>query len=309
MTTVNRRHFVKSAAAIAVALATEACVTERRPGTFKYAFCNESMQGMPWEDQCRLVARTGYQGVEIAPFSFVKEGVWELTPQERKQMSAAMKDNGLQCAGLHWLLAPPPPGLHFTSPDLEVRRKTWQYLRDLIDLCADLEGEVMVFGSPKQRNAQGTTVEEATRILAEGLRQAAEHAGERGIMILLEPLDRTQTDVVNTMAEALEVVRGVNLPALQTMFDFHNTLDETEPFDVLIRQYHPYIHHVHVQEMDGRYLGAGTGTQDFVPAFQALKDLRFDKWVSVEVFDFEPGPEFLAAESMRALKTIEASLS
>jgi D-psicose/D-tagatose/L-ribulose 3-epimerase len=309
MTSVDRRDFLKSAAAIAtVALSTEARGSESESATFKYAFCNESMRGMPWEDQCRLVARTGYQGVEIAPFSLVKEGVWELSPAERKRMSAAMKGNGLRCAGLHWLLAPPPPGLHFTSPDLEVRKKTRDYLSQLIDFCSDLEGDVMVFGSPKQRNAQGTTVEEATRILAEGLHEAAEHAGKRGVMILLEALDRTQTDVVNTLAESLEVVRKVDHPALQTMFDFHNTLDETEPFDVLIRRYYPYIHHVHVQEMDGSYLGAGTGTKDFVAGFQVLKDLRFDKWVSVEVFDFEPGPELLAAESMKALKAIEKSL-
>jgi D-psicose/D-tagatose/L-ribulose 3-epimerase len=312
MRTVDRRKFMKSASAIgAVALSVQAAgqtYAKERQGTFKYAFCNESMKGMPWEDQCRLVARTGYQGVEIAPFSLVKEGVWEFSPAERRQLLRSMKENGLQCAGLHWLLAPPPPGLHFTSPDLEVRRKTREYLAQLIDFCSELEGEIMVFGSPKQRDAAGTSVEEATRILADGLHQAAEHAGKRGVMILLEALDRTQTDVVNTLAEALEVVRKVNHPALQTMFDFHNTLDETEPFDVLIRRYYPYIHHVHVQEMDGRYLGAGTGIKDFAAGFQALKDLGFKKWVSVEVFDFEPSPEILAGESMKALKEIEKSL-
>jgi sugar phosphate isomerase/epimerase len=70
----------------------------------------------------------------------------------------------------------------------------------------------------------------------------------------------------------------------------------------------PYIRHVHVQEMDGRYLGAGTGTSDYVAAFQALKDLRFDKWVSVELFDSHPDSELLVTESMRALQVIEQSL-
>jgi sugar phosphate isomerase/epimerase len=111
------------------------------------------------------------------------------------------------------------------------------------------------------------------------------------------------------MAEAKAVMDQINHPAIQMMFDFHNTPDEIEPFDVLIKKYYPWIKHIHVQEMDGRHLGTGTGVDDFVKGFQILKDMAFDKWVSLEVFDFEPGGEVIAAESMKVLKEIEKKLS
>ena len=60
--------------------------------------------------------------------------------------------------------------------------------------------------------------------------------------------------------------------------------------------------------MDGKYLGADNGVKDFVEAFQTLKDLYYDKWVSLEVFDFSPGPKTIAKESMKALKAIEGKL-
>lgn len=66
--------------------------------------------------------------------------------------------------------------------------------------------------------------------------------------------------------------------------------------------------HVHVQEMDGRYLGTGSSATDFVQAFQTLKDPRYDRWVSLEVFDFTPGGQRIAEASMRILKVIESKL-
>jgi sugar phosphate isomerase/epimerase len=166
----------------------------------------------------------------------------------------------------------------------------------------------MIFGSPKQRNTVGISVAEAKKYFAEGLAKVAGHAQQRGVKILIEPLAKGATDVVNTLAEALELAKQVGHPAIAIIFDFHNTGDETESFDVLLKKYFQYIHHVHVQEMDGKHLGTGTGARDYVNAFQTLKDLKYGKWISLEVFDFSPGGKKIAEESMRTLKQIEAKL-
>jgi len=267
------------------------------------------MQGMKWTEQCDLLAKAGYKGIEIAPFALVQKGVEEITPRKRQAMVLAMKNAGIECVGLHWLLSPPPRGLHVTTPDAKVRAKSLRYFHKLIDFCGDLGGRVMVFGSPKGRQAaKGISVREATKYLTEGLAQFADHAQQRGVKILLEPLGHNQTDVVNTTAEAIKIIEEVNHPALQTMFDFHNTVDEKIPFHEIIEKYFAHICHVHVQEMDGKYLGAGNGVKDFGRAFQTLKDLHYDQWVSLEVFDFSPGPKTIAKESMKALKAIEGKL-
>lgn len=276
---------------------------------FRYAMCNESMRGMNWEQQCDLVAKAGYQGIEVAPFSLVKEGVAELSAKTRKAMVDSMKNAGIECAGLHWLLSPPPPGLHFTSPDCAVREKTLTYFRRLIDFCGDLGGKVMVFGSPKGRSTQGKiSVKEAKKNFAEGLGKIADHARKREVKILIEALTRNQTDVINTLEEAVKIIKDLNHPAIQTLFDFHNSGDEKHSFVEIIDRYYSFIRHVHVMEMDGKYLGAGKGGSDYLPAFQLLKDKGYDKWVSLEVFDFSPGPFTIARESMKILKIIEANV-
>ena len=315
MSNFSRRDFIKTSggiiggAAIGSILGCHAEQKQRcRWGGFRYAMCNESMAKLSWTEQCRIIGDAGYQGVEIATFTLVEEGVHEISPARRKEMVSVMKDAGIECVGLHWLLAPPPKGLHFTTPDVTVRRRTVAYLDDLVDFCGDLGGSYMIFGSPRQRNAKGITVEEAKKHFAEGLASVADHAQRRGVKILIEPLGKRTTDVVNTMAEAIELVQRIDHPAIEGMFDFNNTPHETEPFDVLLSKHYERIYHVHVQEQGGKHLGTGTAVNDYVKAFQTLKDLRYDKWISLEVFDFSPGGKAIAEESMAILKQIEGKL-
>ena len=275
---------------------------------FKYAMCNESMAELSWKEQCRIVKQAGYQGIEVAAFTFVKEGVEEISPEKRKEMVCVMEDAGLECAGIHWLLAPPPEGLHFTTPDVAVRRKTVDYLDKLIDFCGDMGGPCMVFGSPDQRSTKGISIGDAKKYFAEGLAKLADHAWQRDVKILVEHLPKYATDVINTLEEALELAKQINHPAIQIVFDFHNSEDETEPYDVLLRKYYENIEHVHIQEMDGKHLGTGAAAGDYVKAFQMLKDLKYSKWISLEVFDFSPGGKKIAEESMRTLREIEARL-
>ncbi len=313
---LTRREFLRASsawlAAPGMGLSLAGCQSSQRiQGVrvpFRYAMCNESMQPLDWAEQCRIVSEAGYAGIEIAPFTLVKEDLRELTANRRREMFRIMRDSGLECAGLHWLLAPPPKGLHFTTPDTAVREKTVAYVNLLIDFCGDMGGKVMVFGSPKQRGTQGNTIPDAKKIFADGLARVADHAKNRGVRILIEPLDQSQTDVVNTTVEAVEIVKAINHPSIQTMFDFHNTKDETDDFVTLLRKYRTYIHHIHVMEMDGKHLGTGNGVNDYVSAFQYLKTIGYDRWVSLEVFDFTPGGKVIATESMKVLKCIEAKL-
>jgi len=314
---IDRRKFIKTTGgglcAAALGGLTLGCRGKNKDvssdwASFKYAMCNESMPQLTWPEQCQIVSNVGYKGIEIASFTLVKEGVHQLNGARRREMVSVMQDAGIECVGLHWLLTPPPKGLHFTTPDFAVRQNTVAYFHELIDFCADLGGPYMIFGSPKQRNTVGISVGEAKNYFAEGLAKVAGHAQQRGVEILIEPLAKGATDVVNTLAEALDLAKQANNPAIAIIFDFHNTGDETESFDALVKKYFQYIHHIHVQEMDGRHLGTGTAVRDYVQAFQTLKDLKYDKWISLEVFDFSPGGKTIAEDSMRVLKQIESQL-
>jgi D-psicose/D-tagatose/L-ribulose 3-epimerase len=276
------------------------------PYSFQLSTCNEIYQDWAFHDVCKAVRTAGYAGIEIAPFT-LSETPASITPAQRRQYRGIISSEGLRFAGLHWLMVA-PKGLHVTTPDASLRQRGWQHIRDLIDLCADLgDGGVMVFGSPKQRCAvDGSTAAEATARFEEGLAAMAEAAMERGVALLVEALPADQCDVVQTLAEAVEIVRNIGSLAIRTMFDSHNAVDEKEPHAVLVDRYFEYIRHVHVNEMDGGH--PGTGSYDFKPVFEVLKRRNYSGWVSLEAFDFTPGPERIATETIAYLKSEIAKL-
>jgi sugar phosphate isomerase/epimerase len=268
---------------------------------FRHSICNEAFEKWPFADACKAIRKAGYTGIEIAPFTLA-EKPRDVTPAQRAEYRDIIRSEGLTFVGFHWIMLS-PKGLHVSGPDAELRRRSWEHIRDLVDLCADLgPGGVLVFGSPKQRaTTGGLTREQATRNYIDGLATVAPHAAARGVAILVEALPAGQCDVIQSLAEAAGIAREMNSPGVRTMFDVHNAVDEAEPHPVLIDRYFDLIRHVHVNELDGRH--CGTGDYDFKPIFEMLRRKNYQGWISLEAFDFTPGAETLAAESIRHLES------
>jgi len=276
------------------------------PRAFRHSMCNEAFGQRPFADTLQAIRRAGYSGVEIAPFTLA-ESPAEISQGQRSEYRAAMAAEGLAFVGLHWLMVS-PPGLHVTTPDNALRQKSWDHIRRLIDLCADLgPGGVMVFGSPQQRSTTGgLTREEATGHFVDGLASVAPHAESRGVTVLVEALPIAQSDVVQSLDEAAGIARRIASPAIRTMFDVHNAIDEREPHAVLVDRYFDLIRHVHVNELDGRH--CGTGGYDFAPVLEVLARRGYAGWISLEAFDFSCGGERIAAESLAHLNSVIAKI-
>jgi D-psicose/D-tagatose/L-ribulose 3-epimerase len=267
------------------------------PHRFKQAICNEVYEKRPLRDVCKSIREIGYDGIEIAPFTLADKPS-DIGAAQRLEYRDTIRSEGLGYVGLHWLMVS-PKGLHVTTPDRELRAKSWRHIDDLIDLCADLgDNGIMVFGSPVQRGTTGgISRADAMKNYAEGLVSVALHAAQRGVTILVEALPKNQCDVINTLDEAAGIVEQIGSPAVRTMFDTHNAVDEVDPHATLVNRYFDLIRHVHINEMDGRY--PGTGDYDFKPVFEVLRLRGYERWVSLEVFDFKPGPERIASDSLR----------
>jgi sugar phosphate isomerase/epimerase len=268
---------------------------------FRHSICNEAFQGWDFADTCRAVRQAGYTGIEIAPFTLAEDPA-TVSKERRRELAGIIKAEGLQFVGLHWLMVS-PKGLHVTTPDDAVRGRGWEHIRNLIDLCSDLGPDgVLVFGSPQQRGTTlGSTRAEATRRFVEGLAGVAPHAEAAGVRILVEALPANQTDVIGSLAESVAIVNAIASPAVRTMFDTHNAVDETEPHASVVDRYFEYIAHVHVNEIDGKH--CGRGDYDFKPVLATLAARGYRGWISLEAFDFAPGAETIANESLRYLKT------
>jgi D-psicose/D-tagatose/L-ribulose 3-epimerase len=267
---------------------------------FRFSVCNEVFEKTPFGQAVKTTRALGYEGIEIAPFTLAGSPE-EVTAAQRSECRRVLAEENLKFVGLHWLMVS-PAGLHVTTPDTALRTKSWTHIRQLIDLCADLGDDgVMVFGSPKQRSTTGgVSPAEAKTIFTDELANVAPQAEERGVRILVEALPSNQSDVINTLSEAIGVVNAIGSPAVRTMFDSHNGADETTPHVELIRKYFSYIAHVHVNEMDGRE--PGTGDYDFAALLGALDEGEYRGWISLEVFDFSKGAEAIAGGALEHLR-------
>lgn len=262
----------------------------------KYSACNELFGPMPLGRAASMLRKAGYRGVEFAPYTIFGDFSAAAIAAGLAEARAALDGEGLAFAGFHWLMVGPEP-LHLTTADAALRARSLDHLRKLIDAAGRLGGGSLVLGSPKQRSTTpGTDRGAATARLAEGLAALAGEAEACASRILLEALDSTQTDVVNTLAEARSIVESIGRRGVGGMFDFHNVGDERQPWDTLIRQNAGFIGHVHVNEMDGRW--PSSGASDFAPAFAALREIGYQGWVSMELFSVPEDPAAILRQSM-----------
>ena len=274
----------------------------------RIALCNEVLGGMALERQCEYAAALGYDGLEIAPFT-LSTSPEKISTADAAKIRATVEASGLVVTGLHWLLVK-PEGLSLTDPDAAVRTRTLAVMTHLIGLCAELGGAVLVHGSPKQRQiAPGETHAIALARLQDALAQVALAAARVGVIYCIEPLSRRETELVNTIAEAAELVRSIDHPNLRTMIDCSAAgLTETDSIPSLIERWLPTGLIAHVQVNDPNRRGPGQGEMKFAPILAALKRHDYAGVIAVEPFDYSPDGPAVAAFSAGYLRGLmEAS--
>ena len=279
----------------------------------KIAICNETFSDRPIDEGFRLAAEIGYTGVEIAPFTLSEQlaadselgDVCDLSPEARERTKQAATDAGLEVVGLHWLLAK-TEGFYLTSPDADIRRKTAEYFVALAELCHDLGGKTLVLGSPQQRNLlAGVSHEQAEEYAANVLGSALRFMEDHGLSLALEPLGPAEGDFLNTAASAVRLIERTNSSACRLHLDVKAMASEAEPIAKIIRDNADHLQHFHAN--DPNLLGPGMGEVEFPPILEALQDVGYDGWVSVEVFKYEPSRDEIARRSFQNLQ--EAGLS
>lgn len=215
-------------------------------------------------------------------------------------MREAAARNKIEIAGIHWVLVK-PEGLYINHPDGSLRERTAKYFCDLVDFCADLGGKVMVVGSPKQRNVlPGVSREHAWDWAAATFRDAVARAEQREVTICFEPLAPVETNFINTAAEAIRFVQQVPSPRLKIILDVKAMCSEAKPIPQIIRESWPHFAHFHAN--DRNLKGPGFGDVDFKPIAAALKEVGYQGFVSVEVFNFDEGAEAIASRSLEYLR-------
>ena len=265
----------------------------------KFAICNETFKDWPFDKAFAFARECGYTGIEFAPFTMNKDAR-QISPAKREEVRGQAEEAGLEVVGLHWLLAF-TEGFYVTTPDAEVRRATSEYMGELARLCRDLGGKVLVLGSPMQRNLlPGVSHDQAMEYAADTLRGAMPYIEECGLVLAVEPLGPEEGDFLRTAELGVKLIEMIDSPRCRLHLDVKAMSTEDKPIDAIIRDNAQRLEHFHANDANRR--GPGMGDVDFKPILAALQEVDYQGWVSVEVFDYEPGVETLARESMENLK-------
>jgi len=271
----------------------------------KFAICNETFVDWPFDRAFAFARECGYTGLEIAPFT-MNADARQISAGQRTEVRRLAEAADLPIIGLHWLLAK-TQGLHLTSPDKEVRKHTADYLRELARLCRDLGGSFLVFGSPLQRNLpEGVSPEQGLDYAAEVFSQIMPELEQQEVTLLVEPLGPAEGNFLVTTDEGVRLIERVGSPWCRLHLDCKAMSSESTSIPDLIRQHHRLLGHFHANDPNRQ--GPGFGELEFEPIFAALGEVDYRGWVSVEVFDYAPGVERLAKESIEYMQRCLASV-
>lgn len=268
----------------------------------RYAICNETFDDWDHARVCGRVAELGYAGLEVAPFTLAPR-ITDVTAARRSEMRRQAEAAGVTILGLHWLLAK-TEGFYLTTPDAATRQRTGDYFTALAEAAADLGGDILVLGSPVQRNLlPGVSKEQADDYAIDTIGRCLPALERTGVTLCLEPLGPAETNYMNTAEEAVDLIRRLNHPNVRLHLDVKAMSTESSPVPDVIRANKAYTAHFHANDPNRR--GPGFGDTDFRPIFAALKETGYAGWVSVEVFDYSPDPDTIARESIRYMRECE----
>lgn len=180
------------------------------------------------------------------------------------------------------------------SSDPSVRRRGIEMNKRMLDCCAAAGVETVVgpFHSALGHFSGAGPTRDEWNWGIDSMRQAAEHAGQVGVMLGVEPLNRFECYFLNAQADAAEFCRQVNHSHCRMMYDtFHSNIEEKNVRQALL-DVKDMLCHIHISENDRSTPGAGNVR--WKENFDAIAEIGYDGWLVIEAFGLAL-PELAAA--------------
>jgi D-psicose/D-tagatose/L-ribulose 3-epimerase len=229
----------------------------------------------------QMLKAVGYDGVELPMFN---------TGLDYAMWGRRLDDLGLQRTAVCIRLEEDNP----ISPQAAVRRKGIDNTKKTLDCCAAAGCQTLVgpyHSALGLFSGKGPTDDE-WKWGVESMRAVAEHAGQVGVVLGVECLNRFETYLLNTHSDSARFAREVNHPNCRVMYDtFHSNIEEKSP-EQAIHACADVLCHVHISENDRSTPGQGNIRWD--ENFDALRDINYHGWLVVEAFGLAL-PEIAAA--------------
>lgn len=188
--------------------------------------------------------------------------------------------------------------LSFTDPDASVREQAIARVKTHISLASKF-GALVIIGLIRGKAQPSVAREQVHTWLVEAMQILAREAKTKGARLAIEPINRYETDLINTAPEALGLIDELGADNVGVLFDtFHANIEEPR-IETGLRLCGARLFHVHIADSNRWYPGAGH--TDFARILATLREMRYEGWVSAEIL---PKPSILMAaeQTMRTMK-------
>jgi sugar phosphate isomerase/epimerase len=236
--------------------------------------------------------------VKAAGGDFVEEGVQNLLaahlPEDHWPGVSRVSGAALPVPAANTLV---PGAMKITGPDVQ-RDALRRYMTTIFRRAAATGTRMLVFGSGGARNIpDGFDRADARDQIIDFLQMCAPLAEQNDVTLVIEPLNKKECNVINSVAEAMEYVRAVEQPYIRCLVDSYHMWLEDEPL-TNVRAAVKWIKHVHVADKLGRVPPGESGQADYRPLFAVLKAGNYSGLISIEASKFSDiagiGPRTLA---------------
>ncbi|GAA0742598.1 sugar phosphate isomerase/epimerase family protein [Clostridium oceanicum] len=229
-----------------------------------------------WEEDIfqyfSVASKIGYDGVEIP--------IIDANNFDSKKSKKLLKENNLLCTC--------GTGLNIekdiSSIDKNIRDNGMKHLKKCIDICNELESDCLggVLYAPWGMKKSRAEAKDNINFSIESLREIASYAEVRGVTLALEVLNRYETFFINTVEEGLDILKKIDSNNVKIHFDtFHGHIEEKSLKDAILKG-GKNIFHVHFCENNRST--PGTGQINWREVKKALKEINYDRWITLENF-------------------------
>ena len=248
-----------------------------------------------WDDLaagCAKAAALGFDAVEVFPRS--------IEEFDSKQLKNLLATHRLRLAGMGTGAGWVAHKLRLTDPDATIRRRAHDFAAAIIDLAGSF-GASAIIGSMQGRWGDGVSQEQAMAWMAEALERLGPRAHAQGVPLLLEPLNRYETNLFNRVADTLEFLKPLRTQNVKLLGDlFHMNIEEAD-IAAALRLAGDKLGHIHF--VDSNRQAVGFGHTDLKPSVQALREINYAGYVSAEVLPL-PNPEEAAKQTREAFRKL-----
>ena len=242
------------------------------------------------EKHIQQIAELGYDGLEIAVYK--KDNI-DIPHLKRLVKTWNIKIPVFSTGQMFTML-----NVWFTHPDSQIRKRAVEVFTGIIDLAAEFGADINV-SRVRGYIHEGDTYEEGIKKLTGCLEELCHYAAKSGLNLLLEQMNRYETNYLHSVAEVGEYITKTGIPNLKIHADtFHMNIEDVNLSQTLTK-YENLLGYIHFS--DSNRLAPGHGNIDFAAIVKTLKEINYSGWIGIEVLT-KPSPYEAARQSIEYLR-------